>query len=806
VSRLDRSIIPHTMSADGEKRLEKTVPSDSVPPTVAEANVVRAPEPLLDLPVVSNDNYESKEEVARGGMGRILSANDRRLGRPVALKELHEGQSAGRFIREALVTARLQHPSIVPVYEAGYWPNGRPFYAMKMVSGQSLDEILRSKKTLAERLALLPHVIAVAEAVAYAHNQRIIHRDLKPANILVGPFGETVVVDWGLAKDLLRAEKPASQPPREGAAADSTVVGTVLGTPQYMSPEQARGETVDARTDVYALGAILYYVLGGAPPYKGMTAPEAVFAAASGPPEALEKQAPEAPEELVAIVRKAMAHDPSRRYPTAGELAADLRRFETGQLVSVHSYSGWELVRRWVRRHKAPVLVGTALGAGLLASLVLGIAGVKREARRAEAERDKARLEAEKAERINGFVQDMLGSADPRWGGKDVKVAQVLDAASSRASDELRQAPEIQAAVQLTIAGSYQALGQLDRAEALVRTALSTLRGKNPGNDRDVAKALVQLAGIVKARGQPSQADPLYRQALATYHDLGLDQSLDAALAKGDLASDYQALGRSEEAEKLNRESLSQKRALLGSKDAHVAVSLNNLGVVLGVRGDWASAEPLHREALAIMREIHGPEHMEVAAAERTLATVLEARGKFDEAGPLFKDALAQQTKLLGADHPETAWTRYNYAYLLWRMGKPDAAAAEAREVLKLRGNVLPESHPIVAAAEQVLGLSLLDEGRPKEALGPLRDSLALREGTLPRGHWLVAVGQSVLGYCLARLGRFQQSEDLLLPAYDTLKAAKNVDQEKVAYARTRLVALYEAWGKPEKAAVYKGQ
>jgi serine/threonine protein kinase len=154
--------------------------------------VVDAPAGEDALPQVPREAYEVEGEFARGGMGRILLARDRRLGRLVALKELQGGLSAGggRFVREALVTARLQHPSIVPVYEAGRWPDGTPFYAMKMVKGRSLEALLQEAGTAAARLALLPHVLAVADAMAYAHSEGVVHRDLKPANVLVGPFGE----------------------------------------------------------------------------------------------------------------------------------------------------------------------------------------------------------------------------------------------------------------------------------------------------------------------------------------------------------------------------------------------------------------------------------------------------------------------------------------------------------------------------------------------------------------------------------------------------------------------------------------
>ena len=215
-----------------DAEIETIASGGAIEPTVAAGGAV-PPSSGNGPGEVSPAHYRVEGEFARGGMGRVLRARDRRLGRTVALKELHEDAgpgAAGRFVREALVTARLQHPAIVPVYEAGRWPGGRPFYAMKLVEGRSLDALLRDAGDLAGRLALLPHLIAVAEAVAYAHSQRVVHRDLKPANVLVGPFGETVVVDWGLARELgaegrVEHEEPGAVPATAGAG--QTVTGTV---------------------------------------------------------------------------------------------------------------------------------------------------------------------------------------------------------------------------------------------------------------------------------------------------------------------------------------------------------------------------------------------------------------------------------------------------------------------------------------------------------------------------------------------------------------------------------------------------
>ncbi len=337
-----------------------------------------------ELPAVSTAAYAIGREIARGGMGRILSAEDLRIGRPVAVKELLDSSPvlAARFEREARVTARLQHPGIVPIYEIGRWPDGTPFYTMRMVEGVTLREALRKRTTLDDRLALLPAIVAAAEAIAFAHGKRIVHRDLTPNNILVGAYGETVVIDWGLAKDLSDAGDDAPSGPYrdEPETTELTHAGAVVGTAKYMPPEQARGEAVDERADVYALGAILYHLLAGAAPHQGATNDDVLQALRDGAPTAIGIAAPGAPRDLVSLVDKAMARDRDGRYRTAGELAAELRRFQNGRVVEAHHYSRRERARRWVGRHTALVLASLVLAiAGSI-----GVIGIVRERDRAE--------------------------------------------------------------------------------------------------------------------------------------------------------------------------------------------------------------------------------------------------------------------------------------------------------------------------------------------------------------------------------------------------------------------------------------
>ena len=363
----------------------------------------RQPEETSRLAADDPERYEPVGEHARGGLGRVVRAVDRRLGRTVAVKELlrHDPSNEARFLREAMITARLEHPGIVPVHEAGRWPNGDPYYVMKLVEGRTLKELIVEGATLRERLGLLPHVIAVADAVGYAHSEAVIHRDLKPSNVIVGSFGETIVVDWGLARDRKRnIPEPSDEILTAAGSGASTVSGKVVGTPAYMSPEQARGDVVDERSDVYALGAVLYEVLAGSPPHADTTPQAVLDRVIAGPPRPLPMVVPGVPGELATIVRKAMARDPDARYPNAIALAEDLRRFTTGKLVSAHSYSTWERLRKRLARYRGVVAVTVASG------LVLAAIGVE-SFRHVVAERNIARSQRSRAE-------DALGNAEKR--------------------------------------------------------------------------------------------------------------------------------------------------------------------------------------------------------------------------------------------------------------------------------------------------------------------------------------------------------------------------------------------------------
>ncbi len=421
---------------------DSTVPSARVREDGSTAaGVPPPPLPEFDLP-----GYRVIGELGRGGMGRVMRAEDLRLRREVAVKQLASGAAGARarFEREAHITARLQHPAIVPVYEAQVDAGGAPFYAMKLVTGRTLTEVIKATTTLSERLALVRHVLAVADAIAYAHSHHVIHRDLKASNVVVGEFGETIVIDWGLAKDLDAAGDPISTDVAPlPVSGDLTQDGTVMGTPAYMPPEQAEGEAVDERADVYALGVMLYHLIAGEMPYAGASSADVLAAVLAGPPKPLLERVPAVPRDLAAIVAKAMAREPGDRYPTARELAGELSRFQCGHMVGAHEYTTRELVARWVRRHRAAVAVGAVALTAAVMGGSLAVRSVVLAGRRAEQSRQAAVHERDQAERARrdavmradeGIINRARDLADDRP-GESLRLLATLSPGTPRLSE-----------------------------------------------------------------------------------------------------------------------------------------------------------------------------------------------------------------------------------------------------------------------------------------------------------------------------------------------------------------------------------
>lgn len=669
--------------------------------------------------------YVLQRVVGAGGMGVVWAAYDAELDRQVAIKLVRStGGPSGaalraRFDREVRVTARLQHPSIVSLLEAGTWPSGEPFYVMKLVSGTSLDQVVAGRPTLTERLALLPNLIAVVDALAYAHRAGVIHRDLKPANVLVGRYGETVVIDWGLAKSLTASASAAADSegamaptPPKAATPGATVAGSVMGTPAYMPPEQARGEAIDARADVYALGAMLYHLLTGAAPFAELPPAAVLGAVLAGPPPPLASRVRGAPADLITIVERAMSREAADRHPSAEELVDELKRFQTGQLVGSHRYSARELVTRWLRRHRMAVAVA---GVAALCLAVLGAMSLRRivrEQQRAEGERAIAERSRADAEELVNFMLFDLRQKLLSVGREDLlgSVAQkALQYYEGQSNDHPADETLHRRAVGLCTLGDVL-VAQGDSTEALARyrgalALAETLSHKDPSSNRwrhnlavvreslgrllerhgDLAGALAQhraaeaecrsfLKARLSAEGGPRQPAPsgsasgessrgatvVGSNGSAGRGDAEVELDLSRAL---DLIGDVlRAQGDTDAALEQYRASLALDPRLAAQQpdDAqrlrHLSVVRASIGQILLARGDLAGAFAEHQAGLQIAERLALREprnqtwQRDLAISHEDIARVLEQRGDLRAALAAYRAGKAVSERLAAAD------------------------------------------------------------------------------------------------------------------------------------------------------------
>ena len=498
-----------TPAPAGEQRADEwpTLPSEDAPAVLKS----------LTPEVEARQRYVLMSELGRGGLGRVRLAFDQQLGREVAVKDLlpqslHAAEKIRRFLDEARVTGQLEHPGIVPVYSAGLDPEGNPFYAMKRIGGRTLSQAIRefhrldpADRSRPQRFSeLLTVFVSICRTMAFAHQRGVLHRDLKPQNIIVGDFGEAIVVDWGLAKHFasatdttLRVESLAAATngnlvdddhPAGGDAAH-TKVGTIVGTIPYMSPEQALAQPLDARSDVYALGAILFDVLTGSAPFRGERR-EVLRRVRRGKVPHPRSVSPHVPRALEAICLRAMARQAEDRYQSALELADDVVRYQAGEPVLAYPEPWFDRSLRWIKRHRTTVLAAAASAA--VFAMVYG-AWAWQVRRQTEAVASRAVQYSREADYAfsQGNLETALGRFDQALAivGREPRLGPQL---AELQRDRARVAEQLER--NRDKAKAQLQLGQLRRQydEALFRSMLAAgggdVRGADGQGSRDVSK------------------------------------------------------------------------------------------------------------------------------------------------------------------------------------------------------------------------------------------------------------------------------------------------------------------------------
>jgi tetratricopeptide (TPR) repeat protein/tRNA A-37 threonylcarbamoyl transferase component Bud32 len=761
--------------------------------------------PPAGAPAAAGRRFRVLRPHARGGLGQVYLARDEELHRDVALKEIQpeyadHPESRARFLREAEVTGGLEHPGVVPVYGLGRYADGRPYYAMRFIRGDSLKEAIAAfhaaegpgrdpgERALAFR-GLLGRFVGVCNAMAYAHSRGVLHRDLKPGNVMLGKYGETLVVDWGLAKPLDRteAEGQASEGPllpSSGDCSSATRAGQVVGTPAFMSPEQAAGRTdqLGPASDVYSLGATLYALLTGSPP-------------AGGPgeggrprPGQVKKDVPRA---LDAVCARAMAPRPEDRYATALELAGDVEHWLADEPVSCFREPLPARAGRWARRH--PALVAGAAAAALVA-LLLGGAGagwLNRARLRAEAAEALANDRLAQVNAVNGFLQnDLLGQAyvgnQPPPGGagernRNITVGELLDRAAQAIEGKFADQPLTEAAIRLTLGTTYRGLGRYPESERHLERSVE-LRTAHLGADHpDTLTSKNDLGDLYLHQSNYEKAGPLLRGVLdGRTARLGADHP-DTLTSKNNLAELYREQGQYDLAEPLLKEVLAGNTAQLGADHPDTLESKNNLAGLYWEQGQYDRAEPLLQEALAARTSRLGADHPDTLRSKNNLAMMYLRQGQYDRAEPLLREALAGRTVKLGADHHHTLTTKYNLAALYRDQGKYDRAEPLMKEVLDAFTAQLGADHAETLMCKY--GLAVVYRQQKKydraELLG--REAVEGARKKLGLAHPFAQLYVRGLAECYEAMGQPARGEPLLRELADFCK--KQAGEDSPPYA-----------------------
>ena len=797
----------------------------------------RAQAPALEGQILGA--YRLVSLIGQGGMGSVWLAErcDGRFEGRAAVKLLNVAllgrTGEERFRREGTILARLTHPHIAHLIDAGVSGTGQPYLVLEHVNGQSIDRYcVNNALGIEARLRLF---LDVLEAVAHAHANLIVHRDIKPANVIVSVDGQVKLLDFGIAKLLERdadwGDSQAAEP-----SALTREAGAAL-TPEYAAPEQLAGGPVTTATDVYALGVLLYVLLTGQHPAGAAVRSPAPLIRAivdeeprrisdavvgrSETPEALTRHATQCGTtpgrlrrtlrgDLDIIVAKALKKNPGERYISVTALADDLRRFLRQEPIGARPDSLRYRAATFVRRH--------ARGVATSAAVVLLLSGSTAfYTSRLATERDRAQREAAKAAKVSEVLTGLLTGADPiarRATPEGTTVRHLLDAGAEQVQKELVGQPEAQAEILTLMGRLYRRFGVYDKAEHLLEQALASGRTAFGDEHVRVAQTLNDLGALMAETGEYARAERYLEQALGMRRKLLGSEHADVAVTLVELGRVYQDRGFNERAEPFQREALAIRRKVLGEEHRETAVSLSDLASVLRLKGDLSGAEALLRRCLEINRKTRGDEHPNTATTLHDLALIAAARGDYATAESMFRQVLGLQRRAYGDKHPFLAATLNNLSRVLLDQHRPDQAFSALQDALSLARAALGSDHQLVAIYTINMASVHLIRKQPEAAEVLLREALRIRvrspelvpmrRRTFVEDDWSVGATRSLLGASLVALARYDEAEAMLLDARKELDALPSPPDRQIQATVARLAELYDAWDKPDKALAYR--
>jgi serine/threonine protein kinase len=734
--------------------------------------------------------YRIVSLIGHGGMGSVWRAEraDGRFEGLAAIKVLNSGfmnpVGERRFRREGTILARLTHPHIARLIDAGVTDAGRPFLVLEFVTGQHIDDHCRTHALSAD--ATLRLFLDVLTAVAHAHANLIVHRDLKPSNVLVTDAGQVKLLDFGIAT-LMHGD---ATDPDAGGLRTRDPGGL---TPRYASPEQMLGRPVTTATDVYALGVLLYGLLAGQHPAgDGPLAPADLvrsIVTVEPPPVSAASSDPVRRRRLTGdvdrIVAKALAKDPAARYDTVNAFADDIRRFLRHEPIAAQPDTWRYRTARFMRRRRRALSVAAVV---LMAATGLTTYyGV--QLRR---ERDRATLEAQKAQRVSQLLTGLLRGADPYRdpGPEGPTVLDLLDAGAGRVDAELADQPDARAEILTAIGRVYQRVGRADQAQPILERAVALGRSLPGEGTVILAQALNDLGVMAREGGDMPRSRALLEESLALRRRLLGPRHQDVAITLVELARTLDALGLTDQSEAPIREALSIRQEVFGEEHRETATSKNQLALLLLDRGELAEAEGFARQNLATSRAVLTDRHPNVASAQANLGLVLSAAGRHAEAEALIRSALAIHIETLGADHVNVAHTHHNLSLVVLEQGRTAEAVALARTAVDRGRARLASDHPRLATFAITLGRALLAQRRPAEALPLLEHAYAVRQRSLPPGNWRIGQAAALLGAVLSELRRSGEAEPLLVAADQQLADVPGPQGRDKQANAARLAAL----------------